>query len=419
MNSSRNLKPWSAEELALFNDARLSNADIAQTTGRSEDSVRSKRNRTVVDVAKATTMEEDREKHGDQYWARQYRSLKSKYEKLLDEDNVIDRLVASIKDIAPKSYSPAPSQLPDQTGRRGRPQSAVLLLSDTHVGKVVCPDQTLGFGGYNFNVFLSRLKFLEDAMVSIIKDHNNTQLTELVLCLGGDMLDGALIHSVEAGQKNTLFSQFYGGGHAIAQFIRNVSAHVPKIRVFCTVGNHTRWANQHKMPTENRYSNLDQFLFAYVKALTSELKNVSWNLDRQPNAVFTVQGFRFQLLHGDTLRGGDRALGIPNHAVGRLVSSTVQLYDKYGLQSPDYYLCGHLHRGIVLPHAKGSFIVNGGFPGLDGYALANGFSPVDPTQVFFFCHPVYGKTATYEICLKLAAENAYKAYAMPEDLDLT
>lgn len=408
---------WTKKEETVLADLTKSNFEVAKELGRTVDSVRSKRNH-MRRQKDGSGLDRDRERHGDQYWSTQYKKLRQKYENLLEEQTAVDRLVGTVKELAPKSYDPAPSQLSDQTKRTGQAQSAVLLLSDTHVGKVITPDQTLGFGGYDFRTFLCRLKFLEDAVSSIIKDHNNTKLRELVLCLGGDMLDGALVHSVEAGQKNTLFSQFYGAGHAIAQFIRNLSSRVETIRVYCTVGNHTRWANQHKMPTENRFSNLDQFLFAYIQALTSSLGNVKWRLDRQPTAIFDVSGFTFQLLHGDTLRGGDRALGIPNHAVGRMVSSTVQLFDKYGLKSPDYYLCGHLHRSIVLPHAKGSFIVGGGFPGIDGYALANGFSPVDPTQVFFFVHPTYGKTATYEISLKLADPKSYRAYKMPEDLEM-
>lgn len=414
---SKNLPLWTKKEEAVLMDLTKSNFEVAKELNRSVDSVRSKRSH-MRRKKTGTDLDKDRERHGDQYWSIQYKKLRQKYESLLEEQTATDRLIASVKELAPVSYQPAPSRFPDQTKREGRAQSAVLLLSDTHVGKVVTPDQTLGFGGYNFKTFLCRLKFLEDAVTSIIKDHTNTELKELVLCLGGDMLDGALIHSVEAGQKNTLFSQFYGAGHAIAQFIRNIAASVPSIRVHTTVGNHTRWQNQHKMPTENRFSNLDQFLYAYVQALTSAIGNVRWKMDRQPSAIFDVQGFKFQLLHGDTLRGGDRALGIPNHAVGRMVSSTVQLFDKYGMHSPDYYLCGHLHRSIVLPHAKGSFIVGGGFPGIDGYALANGFSPVDPTQVFCFVHPTYGKTATYEISLKLADPKSFAAYPMPDDLEL-
>lgn len=361
-----------------------------------------------------TTVEADRERAGNDFWRQEYRSLETKYKKLLKERAVGDQLVDLAKTLAPQSYSPAPTvHSPNRKGGGGgKPQSAVLLLSDCHVGQVIEPDQTLGFGKYDFTTFLARLKYLEESVASILQDHTTTQIDELVVCLGGDLIDGALNHGAEAGQKNTLFSQFYGAGHAIAQFLRNLAPLAPKTRIYNTVGNHARWSHQHKMPTKNRYSNLDLFLAAYVEALTKDVPQIEWNLDSQPFTLFNVQGFKFHLSHGDHLRGGDKALGIPNHSVGRMISSTSQLFGKHDAPSPHYYLVGHLHRSIVLPHARGSVIINGGFAGMDGYGLANGFSPVDPSQVFFLVHPKYGKTATYDIWLRNAVLGA-SSYNVP------
>jgi len=398
--------PWTPDQIDLLTSA-LTNKEIALRTGRSEAAVRGKRQRITGQVtgqvtghvAVPTSFEEDKKRVGGDYWKREYDALFTKYEKALKQSSVTDALVELAKSLAPVSYDPHPTFTSRPSGA-GSAQSAVLILSDTHVGQVISPNQTLGFGGYNFTTFLNRLQFLQDGVRSIVQDHTTTQIDELVICLGGDMIDGALQHGAEAKQKSTLFSQFYGAGHALAQFIRNVAPLVPRIRIYCAVGNHPRWQNQHKMPTDNRYSNLDQFLYAYVQALTKEISSVDWTLNEQPFALFNVQGFRFHLSHGDHLRGGDKALGIPNHAVGRLVSSTSQLYGKHDQPSPHYFLMGHMHRGIQLPHARGSVLVNGGFPGLDGYGLTNGFSPVDPSQLFFFVHPKFGKTASYDIQLK-------------------
>ena len=359
-----------------------------------------------------TTFEQDKASKSDGFWKREYRVLERKYEQAVTSASVSEQLVALAKELAPVCYNPLPVALPSKPGS-DCPQSAVLLLSDTHIGQVVTKDQTLGFGEYDLNMFLARLKTVETALTSIVTKHTTTAVDELVVCFGGDLIHGALNHGAEAAQKMTLFEQCYAGGHAFAQFLRNLAPLFPKVRVVGTVGNHPRFANQKRMPTENRYSNLDMFCLAYTAALTEGIDNVKWTLDRQPSALFVVQGFRFQLLHGDTLRGGDRALGIPNHAVGRHISSATQLFTKHGQKAPDYYLCGHLHRDIVLPHAKGKFIVNGGFPGLDGYALAESFSPVDPSQTFFFVHPKYGQTACYSLSLKFAEVTDTPPYVLP------
>jgi hypothetical protein len=407
---------WTAKETALLqSDADTS--EVARLLGRTVGAVRGRRQRMGLASPRAklaaATFDEDKKVSNGLHWKSEYDALYAKYKKAVLAASVTDQLVDLAKDIAPTKYSARPSLVSKKKGS-GSAQSAVLLLSDTHVGQIVSPDQTLGFGGYDFSTFLNRLQFLEDATTSILEDHTNTKLDELVICVGGDMIDGALQHGAEAKQKNTLFTQFYGAGHALAQFIRNIAPRVPKVRLHCVVGNHPRWGNQHKMPTENRYSNLDSFLYAYIQALTGDLRNVQWNLNKQPFSLFDVQGFKFHLSHGDHLKGGDKALGIPNHAVGRMVSSTTQLYGKHDLASPHYYLLGHMHRNIQLPHARGGVLVNGGFPGLDTYGLVSGFSPVDPTQLFFLVHPKFGKTATYDIQLKFGDHSNYK---LPEDVD--
>ena len=393
----------------------LSHAAIAADLqgGLTKDKVRHALKRTGVSApAKETAMEEDVARAQNAHWKTQYNALHSKYEKLLKNQAATAQLVEMAASLAPMSYEAAPA-LPLIKSKPGKAQSALLMLTDTHVGAVVKPNQTLGFGGYDFDIFLHRLKFLEDAVSSILSDHVSTEVPELVVCLGGDMIHGALNHGVEAGQQVTLFQQFYGASHALAQFLRSVSRFVPSVRIYTAVGNHPRWQSQHKMPTDNRYSNLDMFLYAHLQALTRELENVQWNLDTQPFALFDVQGFRFHLSHGDHLRGGDKALGIPNHAVARMVSATSQMYGKENQPSPHYYLTGHLHRSIVLPHTRGSVIVNGGFPGLDGFGLMSGFSAVDPSQTLFLVHPVYGKTATFDIQLKFAPKTG-TTYEIPQ-----
>lgn len=407
---------WTDSEIKLLG-TKPDNALAAQL-GRSYTSVRVARMRRAIpafnsqDSSKETTFEQDRNAVDTQVWRSRYAQLERKYTKALQENSVVAQLVAEIKDCAPQSYSPLPPvKFEKRSSSSG--QSAVLQFSDTHAGKVVSPEQTLGFGGYNFPTFLARLKYLENSMLSICTNHSTVPIDELVIAMLGDMLDGNLQHAVEAGQRNTLFSQYFNAGHAIAQMFRNVAAHFPKVRVKTCVGNHTRWANQRKMPTENRFSNLDQFLYALVQALVKDIPNIEFDLDAQPFALFDVKGFVFHAAHGDHWRGGDKNLGIPNHAIGREISTKVQLFAKNGRKAPDFYLVGHLHREITIPHATGSVLINGGFPGLDNYALAENFNPVDPTQKLFFVHHKYGKTAEYSLSLKFAKVTSEAPYTLP------
>lgn len=736
---------WNQNEIDLL--AKFNDAEVATKTGRSQESVRNKR-RVMGQPSSASrpvvpkTYEADKAEADEKHWKRSYDELNKKYARAVKEATVVEKLVADVKSVAPLSYSPLPAVKVPAPRSGGASQTALLMLSDAHVGKVVNKAQTLGLAEYNFGLFQARLKYLEESIISIRRDHTTTKIDGLVVAMLGDMLDGALSHGVEAGQRNVLFSQWFGASHALAQFLRNLAPHFPTVEVKTVVGNHcvdldteiltrrgwktfdevttedeclgldpngktahwqpvlevvvedqvdrrvciqnrefdfggtehhrfyywvpghpmlnearwseiahsgpiqipaagycpgngegvpdemielvaavltdgtinaegssvvvyqhpkkeawvkaafeksglqfsrrertrsapkeicgrawkggltstevsyrlqsesareflrltgakkedlpawvwnmthaqferfiralilgdgsvhkgerdgsilygkseswlglvqglcalhgvraslssyrpandnpnlqfrlnllfgkprialgesakieytralpgdrvwcvktgtqnwfcrrsgksyftgnTRWQSQKRMPTENRFSNLDMFLYALVQALTADIPTIRWELDQQPFKVFNVYDWVFYAAHGDHLRGGDKALGIPNHAFGRQISTTTQLFNKYGKAAPNYYLTGHLHREITLPHATGSVMVNGGFPGLDNYALSENFNPVDPTQRFCFIHPKYGKTAEYSLSLKFATDGRYE-----------
>ena len=158
----------------------------------------------VVDVKKAPERElnEERKEATGSFWEDRYSVLRRKYDQALEELVLVDRLVEMAGKVAPRSYDPAPNLVPVSRGD-GSAQSAVLLLSDTHIGKIVDPGQTLYFGNYNFQVFLERLKHLETRIVSILQEHTNTKVNKLVVAMLGDMVDGALAHSAEAATAAT------------------------------------------------------------------------------------------------------------------------------------------------------------------------------------------------------------------------
>lgn len=347
-----------------------------------------------------------------EHWRKKASETQKALDKVNETKTAVDVLCEQVHDLAPKSYQPPKECYAHPQKSKSSPQSAVLLFSDTHIGAVVKPNQTLGLGEYNFELFLRRLYRLQQSVFSIIQDHTTTEIPEIVIPILGDMLDGALSHSAECGQANTMLEQFYAGGHAIAQFLRNLSVLAP-LRIYGCVGNHTRWQNQKKMPSKNRNSNYDMLLYLYIEALLRDIPTIKCEFNSQPFALFDVQGFPFYCGHGDNLRGGDKMLGIPNHAMGRMVSTTSQLFTRIGRPAPAYYCVGHLHRPIQVPHSKGSVIVNGAFPGIDGYALGEYFNSSFPLQRFWLMHPKFGKSAEYELRLDLGDANPH-GYKLPD-----
>lgn len=407
-------KPWTLMDLQILQQMKLegqTHEAIGKRLGRSKTAVDRKCDRLPMNQ-KAQSEPDNR----TDYWRKRAAVAERALEKAEQSQTALEILCEHVLEMAPKSYSPAPSTIKDSLKvAHSSPQSAMLAFSDTHIGAFVTPKQTLGMGNYNFDIFLRRLNRLEKSVKSIVQDHTTTPISELVIPILGDMLDGALSHSAESGQPNTILSQFYSGGHAIAQFFRNLSELAP-LRIYGCVGNHTRWQNQHKMPTKNRNSNYDMLLYMFVEALTRDIPKIKWDLNWQPFAVFDVQGYTFWCGHGDNLRGGDKALGIPSHAMGRMVSTTSQLFTRSGKQAPDYYLVGHLHRPISIPHSRGEVIVNGAFPGIDGFALDGFFNSSWPSQKFWLMHKKFGRSATYDLRLDIGDDTPH-TYTLPEGFE--
>ena len=414
-------KRWTTEEVAELTKmkaAGYSPETIAAALGRTKKAVEIKLDHLPTPTAPTTSTvlpaSEVEDKSRVDYWRKRAGELEKALAKAEQSQTAVEVLCEHVLEMAPKSYQPMPNVVRDCAVRipTSSPQSAVALFSDTHIGAIVHKEQTLGLGHYNFEIFLRRLARFGRSIRSILKDHTTTQISELVVPILGDMIDGALSHSAESGQPNTILAQFYAGGHAIAQFLRDLSDLAP-MRVYGCVGNHTRWQNQHRMPSKNRNSNMDMLLYLYVQALTRDIPKIQWNLNWQPFAVFDVQGYTMYCGHGDNLRGGDKALGIPAHAMGRMVSTTSQLFTREDMPAPHYYCVGHLHRPISVPHSRGEVIVNGAFPGIDGFALGEYFNSSYPSQKFWLMHPKFGRSATCDLRLDIGDETPH-GYNLPE-----
>lgn len=360
--------------------------------------------------------ERDVRKQQHQELYRRYQSLQREYNRAVEQAALVERLVAEAHALAPKSYEPHMHKPLVPLAASNTPETYVLQLSDAHVGKEVAPDQTLGFGGYSFSVFLDRLAQLERAIISLYQNHTVSPIDRMVIAFQGDIVDGGLTHGVEAGQEHTVFTQFFAAGHAFAQFFRNLASYMP-LDIYTVVGNHGRLPHQKKMPTKNRYSNFDMFLYAYIEALTKAVPNIAWHINHQPFQLVEVQNHIFHIAHGDHWRGGDKAFGVPLHAMGRQVSATTSLYHKAGKSAPNYYVTGHLHRGIQIPHTLGDILVNGGFPGVDDYSLRDNFTAIDPMQRLHRVHPRYGISATHSLKLHFADPGMGVAhYELPPNL---
>jgi hypothetical protein len=350
--------------------------------------------RTLVD----TTVAEDLETSRARILLEEAKVSKKKYQDILAERALEDRLVDIFRErleaFAPSFQVPNVSYPLAKVGRR--PESAVLLISDTHIGQVVSRAQTNGFGDYNPKVFCERLHYLERKVVEVLGEVA-AGIDELHVFLLGDIVHGGLNHGAEKEDNFLIADQFQLGVWTLHQFLCQLAFRVPSIQVHTVVGNHGRWPNQHKMPTKNRFSNLDHLLYTCLELSlqVQGLRNIKVHLNESPRQVVEIKGSKFLAAHGDHLRGGDRQFGVPIHSMTRDVNATAQRFAAGGVEPVDYFICGDKHRSMSLPLARGEYLINGSMVGTDEFSMT--FCPGEAMQLLFGVDTTLRKTWSYAV----------------------
>jgi hypothetical protein len=183
------------------------------------------------------------------------------------------------------------------------------------------------------------------------------------------------------------------------------------------VGNHGRWPGQHKMPTKNRFSNLDHLVYSALQLSLKVhgLTNIRVHLNDAPRQIVEIKGSRFLAAHGDHLRGGDRQFGVPIHSMTRDVNATVQRFAAAEERPVDYFLVGDKHKAMSLPLARGEYIINGSMVGVDEFAMS--FCPGEAMQLLFGVDETERKTWSYPVKVMHAPELPSCPYHLPEQVN--
>ena len=111
-------------------------------------------------------------------------------------------------------------------------------------------------------------------------------------CFLGDMVHGGLNHGAEREDNCVIADQFQLAVWTLHQFLCALAFRIPSVQVHTVVGNHGRWPGQHKMPTKNRFSNLDHLVYASLQLSLKVhgLTNISMHLNDATPAGHRNQG---------------------------------------------------------------------------------------------------------------------------------
>lgn len=264
---------------------------------------------------------------------------KREYNKLLREsaryEHIVDVLKQEIESVEPIKLNSVMSANPTNV-------EAVLILSDFHYGLMV--DNVLN--EYNTQIANERLEILLKKTIYYCQIH---RVETLHLGLAGDLICGAIHLQSRVSAEEDLISQVINVSELLANFINELKAKVPNVKVWGAVGNHSRVNADKKsnMPAEN----FERLIFKYIEA---RLPNVTVATNGLEDWItFKVKDQLVFMTHGDK----DSLSNIKLHAVNLLG------------KVPDRIYFGHIHHMNIKDDNGVEIVVNGSIVSTDEYAI--------------------------------------------------
>lgn len=325
---------------------------------------------------------------------RKYKALASKnlklvklYEKELDlTDKIVDVVRDSIELLPPIElptfYIPT---------EHHHEESALLLLSDVHIGK-----KTIS---YNPKVFLKRLKKLQGSMMSIISAQRSIRpIKKLIIVMNGDIIDAEAVYpsqSVDHIAIPIIDQIFTVGVPELTSFLLYCLANFEEVECICTRGNHgqqnaAKWSS-------SKSTNWDFVIYKALEATTSNQPRIKWSINTKDwKSIFKVYNYGFLATHGNMIK---RYYNSPFYGMTRQAERWSNAYrDKLRL---DYILFSHFHSmDTGMRHNNLQIFVNGSFTTNDPYAEENIGVTSIPEQLLLGIHPKYGVSWRYPLKLE-------------------
>lgn len=255
----------------------------------------------------------------------------ARYENLVE---VFKDCLLDSQDIELNQYKPRKSQEEKKYG--------ILCLSDWHCGSVVDNE----FNYYDIDTMIERATTVRDKALDYCKLHG---VTDLVIELNGDMVDGLIHISTRVEQEEGVIEQIITVTEVLAKLINSMKPYFNEIRVVTTVGNHGRITS-----SKNDSITKENFEMLIPVMLRDKLKDVK---------VLDSKGLDFV-----RYVVGDKVICLAHGQNDRL-SSVVEDFCRLYKIAPNEIHLGHTHGYKDINDCNIITSVNGSLIGSDDYSL--------------------------------------------------
>jgi len=302
----------------------------------------------------------------------------------------IERLELEVNAIKKLKQARNIHKINPRLGENKSEATAFALATDWHLGARIKPEQVNYLNAFDASIGKKRVETLFRNIVSLTdKERQNVKISELVLFLGGDLIDGnlhmdtALSNEIAQPIEQAVFAQ--GLVESGLDFLLNHGG-FKHITVVCCDGNHGRITQ--KQHWNSRQGNSLEWYMYYNLARRYQIPELTWRMVHGLHEYLNVYDKLIRFHHGDTIGFG--GINGPYTYLNRKLGE----WDR--AIRADYSCQGHLHSYI--PGSR-RWVINGSLIGYSPYAQALAGENNPPIQAFFLMDKKRGLTVQIPILL--------------------
>lgn len=218
----------------------------------------------------------------------------------------------------------------------------VLCLSDIHMGEVVEPEEVNFVNEYNSDIAKERVHQCVDDFIDIYKNKmSNYEYDGVVVVAPGDNTTNSL-HDLAEFNDNSPIDQIIEVVVLFQEVLLKLEKAFGNVVMFATSGNHGRLQPKGYTKTKGRFNNsLEKIVYHFLEVNMKETK-VSIITDPSDIVRFSINGKRFRLEHGDSIKSAGTAIAGPvtGWERARLKKSAI---DSSTNNKFDTLVIGHFH----------------------------------------------------------------------------
>lgn len=290
--------------------------------------------------------------------------------------NVTDAVREAITVMPPPKFGKLPT-----FKKSNDEETAVLVLSDTHVGKKT--------QSYNSQVFANRLESVSQGVARITElQRSDHPVRKLVVIMDGDMVDGEGIYPTQAYHVDqaVLNQVFKIAVPAFSEFLTNMSHMFEQVDVHCVRGNHGRTGR-----FAEETSNWDLVLYNTLEIATAHNPRINWHITSDWYQTFDIMGMTLMVTHGHQIKS---VLNLPFYGM-----TTKGMRWQGSVTHFDLLIIGHYHSKIYFRWNDFELMMNGTMVSHDEFAREVVGMESSCEQTLFFVHPRKKVTAYYSLQL--------------------